>query len=185
MVRMPTRTAAALRSGPTLAGTVLIATVLAATVALAACGSTTTSGGNPAAGKPSSPSASPSAPGSSAKPGPRSAPPPAGPMITVVRLGTTFSPDTLSLASGQKFEVIVSTSVEPSGDAFPQHCAAGTVYPVGDGMLSVTCPASGSYLFTAGHPGTTTLTATVHPHCFPGEMCPQWITEAVLHITVT
>jgi hypothetical protein len=106
-------------------------------------------------------------------------------MITAVRLGTTFSPDTVTLAAGQKFEVIVSTSVEPTGAGFPEHCAPGIAYPVGNGMLSVTCPSPGSYLFTAGHPGTTALTATVHPHCFPGEMCPQWITEAALAVTIT
>jgi hypothetical protein len=106
-------------------------------------------------------------------------------MITAVRLSTTFSPDTITLAAGQQFQVIVSTSVAPTGAGFPQPCAPGTAYPAGDGLLSVTCPASGGYLFTAEHSGTTTLTATVRPRCSPGQMCPQWITEAVLQVTVS
>jgi hypothetical protein len=106
------------------------------------------------------------------------------PIIFAVRLSTTFSPDTLTLAAGQQFQVIVSTSVVPAGAGFPQPCTPGVAYPAA-GLLSVTCPADGGYLFTAEHAGTTTLTATVRPRCSPGDMCPQWVTEAALRITVS
>jgi hypothetical protein len=102
-----------------------------------------------------------------------------------VRLGTTFTPNTLTLAAGMKFQVIVSPSVVPSGLSFPAHCAPGTAYAVNDGMLSVTCPSGGGYLFTAERAGTTVVSATVRPRCSPGEMCPQWITAAALRLTIT
>lgn len=106
-------------------------------------------------------------------------------MIIAVRLGTTFSPATLRLAAGMKFQLIVSQSVDPSGPSFPAHCASGTSYAANEGMLSVTCPATGGYLFTAERAGTTVLSATIRPHCSAGEMCPQWVKEAALTITVT
>jgi hypothetical protein len=150
-----------------------VAVVLAAMAALSACGSATT---GPASAGPSAPAPSAPAP---------SRPAAAPPIIVAVSLGTTFSPDSLTLAAGQKFQVIVRTSVLPAGADFPQRCASGVAYPVAGGLLSVTCPADGGYLFTAEHPGTTTLTATVRPRCSPGEMCPQWITEAALQITIS
>jgi len=106
-------------------------------------------------------------------------------MITAVRLTTSFTPGTISLAAGQKFQVLVSTSVAPTGSGFPQPCASGVSYPVATGMLSVTCPSSGDYVYTAERAGTTTLTATVRPRCAPGQMCPQWITEAALTVAIT
>jgi hypothetical protein len=106
-------------------------------------------------------------------------------MIAAIRLNTSFTPSTLTLAAGQKFQVIVSSSVQPSGTGFPHPCSTGVNYAANDGMLSVTCPASGGYLFTAEHPGTTTLTASVRPSCAPGEMCPQWVSEAALQVTIT
>ena len=157
------------------------AAILAAAAALSACGSATTST-KPAAAGTSSPSAT-SKPSSSAPSLPISAG--GAPMIAAVRLSTTFSPDTVTLAAGQKFQVIVSTSVAPSGTAFPHPCSSGVAYSAAGNMLSVSCPASGGYLFTAEQAGTTALTATVKPNCSPGEMCPQWITEAVLHVTIT
>jgi hypothetical protein len=163
----------------------IAAAVLAAAAALSACGSAST-GTSAAPAKPAA-SASP-APGtaSSAPSAPRPSPPGAAPpIILAVRLGATFAPDTVTVAAGQKFQVIVSTSVSPAGAGFPQPCSPGAAYPVADGLLSVSCPAAGAYLFTAEHPGTTTLAATVRPRCSPGEMCPQWITEATLRITIT
>jgi hypothetical protein len=106
-------------------------------------------------------------------------------MITAVRLATSFTPGTITLAAGQKFEVLVSTSVAPTGSGFPQPCASGVSYPVAGGMLSVTCPSSGDYMYIAERPGSTTLSASVRPKCAPGQMCPQWITEAALTVTIT
>jgi hypothetical protein len=154
------------------------AVVVAGTALLAACGSATTSASSPAAPAASSPAPSSSSAG-------HAPPPVVAPMIIAVRLGTTFSPDTLRLAAGMKFQLIVSQSVDPSGPSFPAHCASGTSYAANDGMLSVTCPATGGYLFTAERAGTTVLSATVRPHCSAGEMCPQWVKEAALTITVT
>jgi len=156
---------------------VLVATAaaaVAATAALSACGSAT-----PPASTPSSPAASSPAHGHA------SSPPALAPIIRAVTLNTTFSPDTLSLAVGMKFQVIVSSSVVPSGLSLPAHCAPGVSYAANDGMLSVTCPAGGGYLYTTEHPGTTVLSATVRPRCSPGQICPQWIKDAALKVTIT
>jgi hypothetical protein len=160
---------------------VTAAAVLAAAAALSACGSATTASKAAPPAASSAPGTASSAPSAPAPSQPVAAPP----IIVAVRLGTTFSPDTLTLATGQKFQVIVSTSVVPTGPAFPHPCSSGAVYAAANGMLSVTCPASGGYLFTAEHAGTAALTATVRPNCSPGEMCPQWITEAALQVTIT
>jgi hypothetical protein len=157
------------------------AATLAVTAALSACGSATTTN-KPAAAGTSSPSATPT-PSSSAPSLPVSAG--GAPMIAAIRLSANFSPDSVTLAAGQKFQVIVSSSVAPTGTAFPHPCSTGVAYAAAGNMLSVSCPASGGFLFTAEQAGTTTLTATVKPNCAPGEMCPQWITEAVLHVTIT
>jgi hypothetical protein len=106
-------------------------------------------------------------------------------MIRAVTLSTTFSPGTLSLAVGMKFQVIVSSSVVSSGLSVPAHCAPGVSYAANDGLLSVTCPATGGYLYTTDHAGTTVLSATVRPRCAAGQMCPQWIKDAALKITIT
>ena len=50
-------------------------------------------------------------------------------------------------------------------------------------MLTVSC-ASGAFTYTAKRPGTAELTATVRPNCSRGGMCPQWIAEATLKITI-
>jgi hypothetical protein len=52
------------------------------------------------------------------------------------------------------------------------------------GLLSVRCVPDG-YSYTAGHPGTGIIAATVGPRCSPGQMCPQWLTEPQLHVIVT
>lgn len=164
-----------------------IAALAVTTVTLSACGSAApvpSPPNSPAASSPaSSPSPSSSAPASAAGHAP--SPPLGAPIIIAVRLGTAFTPDTLTLAAGMKFQVIVSPTVAPSGLSFPAHCAVGTTYAVNDGLLSVTCPASGGYLFTAERAGTTVLSATVRPRCSPGQMCPQWITDAALKLTIT
>lgn len=124
---------------------------------------------------------SPQAPASSATATASPSPPPVGgaPMIRVVRLGSSFSPKAIQLGVGQRFEVIVSKTVKVSGLDCTPGSAGGAVTG-----LSVKCE-SGNPVYTAERAGTTVLTATVRPRCPPGSMCPQWITEASLTITVT
>jgi hypothetical protein len=105
-------------------------------------------------------------------------------MIRVVNLNTTFSPDAITLAAGMKFQVIVSPSIEAGGLSFPSSCGTAAQQDNG-GMLSVACPSTGSYMFTAERAGTTTLSATVRPRCSQGEMCPQWIKDAAMTVTIT
>jgi len=50
-------------------------------------------------------------------------------------------------------------------------------------MLTVRCT-SGAFYYTAQRPGTAELMATVRPSCARGSMCPQWIAEATLKITI-
>lgn len=145
--------------------------VLALAGTLAACGS-------PALSRASAP---PSVESSSPAPSP--------PVATrsdtvVVRLTTVFSPAMLRLNVGQQFLVTVSKAVQVSGLGVPGGCAAGTTAQIANGLLSARCTAGG-YLYTAEHAGTTVLTATVRPRCAAGTMCPQWITEASLEITIT
>ena len=136
--------------------------------ALSACGS---AGG--VAGPPSSP-------------GPSSPSPPvaAPPDITVVRLGASFSPSSLRISVGQQFLITVSKTVQARGLETAAGCASGAARPAAGGLLSVRC-ALGGYLYTAEHPGTATISATVGPRCSPGEMCPQWISEPKLQIRIT
>jgi hypothetical protein len=122
------------------------------------------------------------------------------PIIILVRLGADFSPSTLRLAVGQQFELAVSSSVQATGPAIPT-CSSGPA-PVGSGappsegsgappaggppvQLFAQCEGNGSYLFTAEQPGSVVLSATVRPNCAPGTMCPQWIAEPSLSITIT
>jgi hypothetical protein len=107
------------------------------------------------------------------------------PIIIVVQLSTDFSPSSLRLAVGQQFELVVSGSVEATGPAIPSTCPAGP--PIGGPapLLFAQCVGNGSYLFTAEQPGSTVLSATVRPRCSPGLMCPAWIAEPNLMITIT
>jgi hypothetical protein len=50
-------------------------------------------------------------------------------------------------------------------------------------MLTVRCT-SGAFYYTAQRPGTAELMAAVRPSCARGSMCPQWIAEATLKITI-
>jgi hypothetical protein len=143
--------------------------VLALAGTLAACGS------------PARSSAPPSMESSSPAPSPSVAVPPD---IVVVRLSTVFSPAVLRLNIGQQFLVTVSKAVQVSGLGFSGGCAAGTTAQIANGLLSARCTAGG-YLYTAEHAGTTVLSAAVRPRCAAGTMCPQWITEASLKITIT
>jgi hypothetical protein len=150
--------------------------VLALGGALSACG---TAGGNAAANH----LATTSSPASSSSGHPaRSSPPVAAPPdITVVRLTASFAPGQLQLSVGHQFLLIVSPSVQAKGLEATAGCTSGTA---AGGLLSVRCT-SGGYLYTAEHPGTATISATVRPHCNPGQMCPQWLAEPQLHITIT
>jgi hypothetical protein len=162
------------------------AAALAAATTLSACGSATPSASKPPSSSASSPSSSPSG---AVSPSPAGPPPPGpiagAPIIRAVNLDATFSPDAITVAAGMKFQVIVSQSVDASGLSLPAHCSPGTTYAADDGMLSVTCPATGGYLYTADRAGTAVLSATIRPHCSPGSMCPQWIKEAALTVTIT
>jgi hypothetical protein len=143
--------------------------VLAGT--LSACGSST------------SPSRAAASPGPS-PPG-QSPPPAAPPHIPVVRLDLAFSPSALRLHTGQRFRLMVSTSIQASGTGVPGHCPPGAVSQVPGGLLSVRCLSSREYLYTAERVGTAILSATVKPNCPPGTVCPLWVTEAGLKITIT
>lgn len=139
------------------------------------------------AGPPSpAPSTPPPAPVSAAPPAPVPSPPVAGPpIIILVRLSTTFTPATLQLAVGQQFELSVDGSVEATGPDIPSTCPGSAPAGGSDGMLFAQCVGNGSYLYTAEQPGSFVLSATVRPRCSPGTMCPQWITEPNLAITIS
>ena len=157
-------------------------TGLALTGVLCACGSATQHSGPAEAGTgtPSSATApaGPSSPGQSRSPAPVSA----APVIFAVRLGPGFQPRTLRISPGQHFVVIVESSVRASGPDVPGSCP-GTTARIDGGLLTMRC-ASGVFYYTAQHPGTAELTATVRPRCAQGSMCPQWIAEATLKITI-
>lgn len=169
-----------------IAGAALAVLVLGS--ALSACG---TPGANAAGKGPTSTSSpAPSAPGRSSPPSPPVAAPPD---IAVVRLGTSFSPSSLRLSVGQQFLLIVNASVRARGlDA--AGCGSTASAPVAsaptasataaDGLLSVRCASGGGYLYTAEHSGTGIISATVGPHCSPGQMCPQWLDEPQLRVTI-
>ena len=157
-------------------------TGLALTGVLCACGSATqhSASAGAGAGTPSStttPARSPS-PGRSSSPAPVSA----APVIFAVRLGPGFQPRTLRISPGQHFVVTVDSSVRASGPGVPSSCP-GTTAPIDGGMLTVRCT-SGAFYYTAQRPGTAELMATVRPRCARGSMCPQWIAEATLKITI-
>jgi hypothetical protein len=105
-------------------------------------------------------------------------------MIRVVNLAATFSPDALQMGVGQKFFLSVSKSVQVSGLSVPSGCPSGHSIEVANGMMSVQCQ-SGGYYYTGQRAGTTALTVTVRPHCTSGTMCPQWVKEATLRITIS
>jgi hypothetical protein len=126
------------------------------------------------------------APRAPAPPPPAPSPPVAvPPFIMVVRLSADFSPSTLRLAVGQRFELVVSNSVEATGPAIPAACSGSPPSGGPGALLSAQCVGNGSYLFTAEQPGSIVLSATVRPRCALGLMCPQWIAEPNLSITIT
>jgi hypothetical protein len=106
----------------------------------------------------------------------------AAPVIFAVRLGPGFQPGTLRISPGQHFVVTVDSSVKASGPDVPGSCP-GTTARIDGGMLTMRCT-SGVFYYTAQRPGTAELMATVRPRCARGSMCPQWITEATLKITI-
>jgi hypothetical protein len=122
--------------------------------------------------------ATPPSPGRSSSPAPVSG----APVIFTVRLGASFQPRTLRISPGQHFVVTVDSSVKASGPGVPSSCP-GTTAPIDGGILTVRCT-SGAFYYTAQRPGTAELMATVRPRCAPGSMCPQWIAEATLKITI-
>jgi hypothetical protein len=157
-------------------------TGLALTGVLCACGSAAqhSASAGAGAGMPSSAatSAGPPSPGRSSSPAPVSA----APVIFAVRLGRGFQPGTLRISPGQHFVVTVDSPVRASGPGVPGSCP-GTAVRIDGGVLSVRCT-SGAFYYTALRPGTAELMATVRPRCAPGSMCPQWIADATITITV-
>jgi lipoprotein-anchoring transpeptidase ErfK/SrfK len=163
-------------------------TGLALTGVLCACGSAAQHSASAGAGTsmPSSTTtpasaatpAGPPWPGRSSSPAPVSA----APVIFAVRLGRGFQPGTLRISPGQHFVVTVDSSVRASGPGVPGSCP-GTTARVDGGVLTVRCR-SGAFYYTALRPGTAELMAAVRPRCAPGSLCPQWIAEATLTITV-
>jgi lipoprotein-anchoring transpeptidase ErfK/SrfK len=152
---------------------------LALAGALSACGSATGHGASAGAASAStisttkSSAAGPELPaGSGAR----------APIILVVRLGTGFNPGTLRISPGQHFVISVDSSVKASSPAVPSSCSGATTR-IDAGMLTVRC-ASGAFYYTAERAGTVELIATVRPRCVRGRMCPQWMTEAKLKITI-
>jgi hypothetical protein len=135
---------------------------------------------SPAAGRSASPSPPPVHPGSS----PPVVPVGGAPNIAVVRLSARFTPDTLRLGTGQKFEVVVSKSVKPSGSGIDGPCTPAAAARFSSSMLSLRCTGAG-YLYTALRAGTTALAVSVRPDCGAGMMCPQWISEARLTLTIS
>lgn len=106
------------------------------------------------------------------------------PNIAVVRLSAKFTPGTLRLGTGQKFEVIVSRSVKPTGSGMSGQCTPAAAARFSTAMLSLSCTGSG-YLYTARQAGTTALAVTVRPVCAAGAMCPQWVTAARLTLRIS
>ena len=103
------------------------------------------------------------------------------PVIFAVRLGHSFQPGRLRISPGQHFVVTVDSSVRASGPGVPSSCPGTT--RIDGGVLTVRCT-SGAFYYTALRPGTAELMAAVRPRCVPGSMCPQWIAEATLKITI-
>ena len=155
-------------------------TGFALTWALCACGSAAQHSAAAGASTPSSKTtpAKPSSPGQSSSPAPASG----APVIFAVRLGPGFQPNTLRISPGQHFVVTVDSSVKASGPGVPSSCP-GTTAQIDGGLLTVRCT-SGAFYYTAQRPGTAELTATVRPNCAQGSICPQWIAEATLKITI-
>jgi hypothetical protein len=155
---------------------------LALAGALCACGSAAQHSASAGAGAGTRSStttpAGPPSPGRSSSPAPVSA----APVIFAVRLGRGFQPRTLRISPGQHFVVTVDSSVRASGPGVPSSCP-GTAARIDGGMLTVRCT-SGAFYYTAQRPGTAELMATVRPRCARGSMCPQWIAEATLKITI-
>ncbi len=155
-----------------------------AVVSACASGPSTSAGGaassSPAAGGSASPSPSGAHPVSS----PPVLPVGGAPNIAVVKLTARFTPGSLKLGTGQKFEVIVSKSVKPSGSGISGACTPAAAAQFSSSALSLRCT-GGSYLYTALRAGTTALAVTVRPHCAAGAMCPQWITQARLTLKIS
>jgi hypothetical protein len=157
-------------------------TRLALTGVLCACGSAARHSASAGAGtgmpsSASTPAGAPS-PGRSSSPAPVSG----APVIFAVRLGRSFQPSTLRISPGQHFVVTVDSSVRASGPGVPGSCP-GTTARIDGGVLTVRCR-SGGFYYTALRPGTAGLMAAVRPRCAPGSMCPQWIAEATLTVTI-
>jgi hypothetical protein len=103
---------------------------------------------------------------------PTSQPSPAPRTVAVVHLTASYSPGILRLKAGQQFLLIVSSRIQAS-------------IPGGGGLLTARRLAAGRCLYTAHTPGIITLPATIRPRCQPGTACPQWVSVALLRLTIT
>ena len=103
---------------------------------------------------------------------PTGRPSPAPPTAAVVHLAASYSPSKLRLNAGQQFLLIVSSRIQAS-------------IPGGGALLTARRLAAGRYLYTAHAPGIITLPAAIRPRCPPGTACPQWVSVALLRLTIT
>ena len=159
---------------------------LAVVAALTACGSQPLTGTGATGTAPGAPAGQSSPAGTPGTPAgtPGTAPGRAGnsPAV-VVHLTAGFSPAAVRLRVGQQFLLTISPSVKATG-LDTAGCGSGTTWTAAGGLLSARCT-SGGYLYTAEHPGTGIVSATVRPRCSPGKMCPQWLTGAQLRLTIS
>ncbi|MBO0868871.1 MAG: hypothetical protein J2P15_09925 [Micromonosporaceae bacterium] len=161
--------------------------MLGVALALSGCGGQPVTGaagpGTPTAAPPTSSPGTPS-PGAPS-PGSSSTVPGSGrSTAAVVQLGAGFAPSSVRLRIGQQFLVIVSDRVTATGVAGPGACPAAAVRSVARGLLTAQCMAGGRYLFTAERSGTATVTAVVKPKCPAKSVCPLWIAEPALQVTI-
>jgi hypothetical protein len=147
---------------------------LAVAATLTACGSQPLTGtgaaGSPSAGTTAGRSSPPATPSSPPQPTANNSP------AVVVHLAAGFSPAAVRLRVSQRFLLTVSPGVQAK-ELDAAGCGSGVGGTAAGGLLSVRCT-PGGYFYTAGHPGTGIITATVGPRCSPGQMCPQWLTGA-------
>ena len=94
--------------------------------------------------------------------------------VSLVRLGASFSPSTLTVNPGQ---IIVVT---PEKGVVTRVFGPAPYSSVAGGQLG----RSRADLYIATQPGTSTINAVVRPWCAPFHVCPQWIAMPKLTVTV-
>jgi hypothetical protein len=94
--------------------------------------------------------------------------------VSLVTLGVSFSPKTLTVQPGQ---IIVVT---PEKGVVTRVFGPAPYSSVAGGQLG----RSHADLYIATQPGTSTINAVVRPWCAPYHFCPQWIAMPKLTVTV-